>query len=271
MQFFFPIFCHAATEQSDTVRLVSTNSFVTDILFSLGVDEYLIAVDVTSHLPTDYRKLANIGYHRALSAEGLLSLQPTIVIGSEFMGPDKALSVLKQANINLIQLPDTLTTVQLRSNVTRLAKALDREVQGKKLVNHIDTQLNHLNTQNLANKRVAFLLSIDPSKLRLAGRNTGGSALITLLDGINVADFDNYLNISAESLLALEPDVIIVAGQEQQTAVEKLLKANPVLRHTPAGKHDNVLAVNGNTLISGLSIAALDQALDIANRVKGAQ
>ena len=73
------------------IRLISTDAFVTELLFSLNADQYLVGVDVTSKLPPGYRPLANIGYHRTLSAEAILNLRPTQVIGSEFIGPQEVL------------------------------------------------------------------------------------------------------------------------------------------------------------------------------------
>lgn len=261
------ITCNASAK-ADNNRIISTDGFVTELLFALKADQDLVAVDVTSHLPEGYRKLANIGYHRTLSAEGILSLQPTQVIGSEFMGPKAVISALEQARVDLIQLPSALTPQQLRSNVNHLAKALSEQAQGEILISQIDNQLKRLQKNKLANKRIAFLLSMEPDKPRLAGANTSGDALIRLLGGSNVANFENYRNISAESLLTLKPDILLVAGRQQDSAVSELLSTNPVLKHTPAGKSSNILAVNGSTLIAGLSIAALDEALKLTEQIK---
>ena len=132
----------------------------------------------------------------------------------------------------------------------------------------MDAQLNLLQQHTLTNQRIAFLLSMNPSKLRLAGSNTSGDALISLTQGSNVATFNNYRSVSAESLLALTPDIIVIAGRDADSAVDEVLAANPILKYTPAGKNGNILAVDGNTLITGLSPAAIDEALALVKRVK---
>ncbi len=250
------------------VRLISTDGFVTELLFSLGADEQLIGIDVTSKLPSDYRKLPNIGYHRALSAEGLLNLRPTQVIGSEFMGPPAVLSALKQAKVSVTQLPMAHTAAQLKNNISTLAVLVDRESQAKGLIAGINKELAELKRWPLTSKRVAVLLSMDPGKLRLAGSGTSGDAFISLLQASNVATFKNYQTVSAESLVSLQPELIVVIGRDHSNAVNELMGANPILKNTPAGVQSHVVAVDGAALISGISPEAISQALMVTKALQ---
>ena len=249
---------------SEEQRLISTDAGATELIFSLGLDKQLVAIDVTSHLPKGHKELPNIGYHRNLSAEGLLSLQPTAVIGSEFMGPPPVIGALQQAKVQLVRLPGAKNSEQLRSNITELASALNQQKRGEHLLQEVDEQLSALKNLPLENKKIAFLLSMDTAKLRLAGQGSSGVALIDLLGGKSVANFNNYQTVSAESLMAMQPDIILVAGKNQQTAADELLKANPILLHSPAGLNGRIIAVDGSTLVAGLSVSAIEEALRLA-------
>ncbi|MGB0733410.1 MAG: ABC transporter substrate-binding protein [Pontibacterium sp.] len=79
---------------SQQERLISTDANATQILFKLGMGDKIIAVDVTSKLPAQADSLPNVGYHRRLSGEGLLSLNPSLVIGSNHMGPPEATEIV---------------------------------------------------------------------------------------------------------------------------------------------------------------------------------
>ena len=249
---------------SEEQRLISTDAGATELIFSLGLDKQLVAIDVTSHLPKGHKELPNIGYHRNLSAEGLLSLQPTAVIGSEFMGPPPVIGALQQAKVQLVRLPGAKNSEQLRSNITELASALNQQKRGEHLLQEVDEQLSALKNLPLENKKIAFLLSMDTAKLRLAGQGSSGVALIDLLGGKSVANFNNYQTVSAESLMAMQPDIILVAGKNQQTAADELLKDNPILLHSPAGLNGRIIAVDGSTLVAGLSVSAIEEALRLA-------
>lgn len=102
-----------------------------------------------------------------------------------------------------------------------MATTVDRTDQAAQLLSQIDKELALLDKHPLTNQRVAFLFSMDPSKLRLTGTGTSGEAFIDLTQAQNVADFNNYQNVSSESLLALAPDIIIVAGSDPKNAVQR--------------------------------------------------
>lgn len=259
------ISAHAVTSE----RLVSTDGFVTDLLFSLGADEHLVAVDVTSQLPKGYRSLANIGYHRTLSAEGLLKLKPTKVIGSEHMGPKTVLSALKSANVKVTQLPVAYSVAQLTHNISTLASLVSKQAQAKQLLAEISRDLAELKRRPMENKRIAVVLSMDPQKLRLAGKGTSGNAFVSLLQGKNVANFKNVQTISAESLLSLQPELIVVIGRNKANAVDELMSAHPILRNTPAGLNAQIISVEGGALVAGLSPAAIAEALAVTRTLRG--
>lgn len=252
-------------------RVISTDSFVTELVTSLGQQERLIAIDVTSRQPPGVDTLPNIGYHRNLSAEGLLSLRPTLVIGSQHIGPPNVIQALAAANIPLIRLPSAQSIAQLENNINTLALALARPNKGSELVQNLHATRQKLDALSLSlsfkKKRVAFLLSMSPDKLRLAGLGTSGQAFIQLLGATNVANFENYQNVSAESLLAMQADIILVAGRSPSTAVETLLSAHPVIAFSTAAKSKAVLSLDGSTLVAGLSLAAVEDALRILQKL----
>jgi len=262
-----PVSVYAADEQ----RLISTDAGVTELIFALGFEDDLIAVDVTSKLPEGHPKLPNIGYHRTLSAEGLMSLNPSVVIGSEHIGPSSVVTALKQADVQFVQLSSAKNSEQLRDNIRSLSLALEQKEKGQALLESIDQKLATLDKVNLSGERVAFLLSMDDSKLRLAGEGTTGHSFIELMKASNVADFKNYRNISAESLFEMKPSVIIVAGSDVENAVQSLLAANPVLAHTPAVKNKRIVAVNGSALVAGLSVSAINEAIRLTQQLSNPQ
>ncbi|MDD1829549.1 ABC transporter substrate-binding protein, partial [Photobacterium sp. ZSDE20] len=79
----------AMAKDVEQPRIISAGSAVTELVLALGAEEQLVGIDVTSRFPQS-DNLPKIGYHRNLSAEGLLALEPTTLIGSDEMGPDNA-------------------------------------------------------------------------------------------------------------------------------------------------------------------------------------
>ena len=68
-----------ARAQQKTPRIVSVGSALTEIFYALGAENLLVGVDTTSLYPPQAKSLPQVGYMRALSAEGVLSLKPTLI------------------------------------------------------------------------------------------------------------------------------------------------------------------------------------------------
>lgn len=98
---------------SQEIKLVSAGAGVTELVLALDAADELVAVDSTSYLPEHLASIAKLGYHRMLSAEGIMALSPTLVVGSEVMGPETTLNVLKQAKIEVVKLPSSADEKQL--------------------------------------------------------------------------------------------------------------------------------------------------------------
>ena len=92
------IFCsHAAAEK----RIISAGGSITEIIYALGAEDALVAVDTTSRYPSATHALPSIGYFRQLSAEGVLSFAPTDFLGLNKAGPDQVIKQLKGAGLNV--------------------------------------------------------------------------------------------------------------------------------------------------------------------------
>src|SRR4029453_10639939 len=86
------LFCSSHLRADSPHRIVSIGGAVTEILYRLGRQDEIVGVDSTSLFPEEALKTKKyVGYVRQLGAEGVLSLNPTLVIASEGAGPPDAL------------------------------------------------------------------------------------------------------------------------------------------------------------------------------------
>ncbi|WP_438970584.1 heme/hemin ABC transporter substrate-binding protein [Methylophaga sp.] len=263
-------FLITSSSNAETVspRLVSVDGNATEILLQLGVAKHIVAADLTSQslLP---QPVENLGYHRALSAEGLLQQYPDLIIGSNHMGPDSTLLALEKAKIPILQLQSPNTLEQLKVNIDLLATQLQAESAAQKLLQQLDNRQKSL-FKKLPEKRpsIVFLLDIGERGLSQAGTDTTGDALIKLLGGKNISQFSGYKSISIEALLAANPDIILVGSRSDSLdSASKLLDRQPLLQHSQANKNTNIVSVNAATLIAGLSLGALTEAERLADKL----
>jgi iron complex transport system substrate-binding protein len=241
-------------------RLVSTDAAATEILLLLGAGDRLVAVDASSQLP-EGKALPRLGYHRALSAEGVISLAPELVIGSEHMGPPHVLDSLKRADVPVMKLNSPTNLEALAANIELIANATGSGC-GDSLVNQLRLNGRRLAEQALPGQRAAFVLRAEGGKLRLAGDGTAGAGFIGLLGADNVAEHANYRSISPEALMALTPDLLLLADTEDTGSAEFLARY-PVLRFSPAVRGHRLFTVDASSLVAGISIAAVAEAARI--------
>ena len=252
-------FSVANSEANVKTRIVSTDAGATEILLALGLGDSIVGVDVTSTVPEGL-KPAVVGYHRNLSAEGLMSLKPTNVFGSEHIGPKEAVDALKQAKTQVLLQPTASNPSELISNIRGLSHSLGLSAESLiQQVHESEESLSEM-AESTQPKKIVFLLYLEGRGMQQAGKGTTGDALITLLNSQNQADFSNYRAVAPEALLAMQPDVILVAS-ESPDAPEALLQQNPIFSHTPAGKASKVLFVDARSIVSGISLSAMKESL----------
>ncbi|QXW28768.1 helical backbone metal receptor [Aeromonas sanarellii] len=251
-------------------RIVSIGPATTELILALEGEQSLVATDVSS---PDPRGVPKVGYHRALAAEGILSLAPTLVVGSDEMGPSSTLDQLRRAGVEVKVMATAPTLANLNERIDTLAGLLNDQAAGGKLKAEIATQSDTLAAQAKQNKplRVAFLLLHKGQPTSIAGGNTTASALVTLAGGVNpVAQLHDYKPVSTESLIELQPDLVLVSGRDWQQFqnIDSVLAQVPALAATPAGKNRAIHAIDGHALQGGLSLRSLQQANQIAQWIK---
>lgn len=101
-------------------RWVSAGGALSEWVSALGGESKLVGVDTTSQHPESLKKLPSIGYQRSLSAEGILSLRPDILIGSEEMGPPPVIAQVRSAKVQveLFSAQPDLPTLEKTSRIS---------------------------------------------------------------------------------------------------------------------------------------------------------
>lgn len=102
-------------------RIVCIGQALNEMIYALGAQGNLVGVDYSSTYPSEIKKLPTVGYHRALSAEGILSLKPTLIIHDNNIGPDNVVRQLQQLKI-------PMKTFAAKNDSIEGTKALMREM-----------------------------------------------------------------------------------------------------------------------------------------------
>src|SRR5471030_3551151 len=118
---------HAALATELPQRWVSAGGALSEWVSVLGAESKLVGVDTTSQHPESLKALPSIGYQRQLSAEGILSLRPQMLIGTEEMGPPPVLSQIRSAGVQVELFSAQPDLPTLKGNLQHLGKLRSEE------------------------------------------------------------------------------------------------------------------------------------------------
>jgi iron complex transport system substrate-binding protein len=143
-----------------------------------------------SFRPEALKEKANVGYVRALSAEGVLSLKPSLVIAIEGAGPPDALSLLNEAGVASPASPTTPPPTGVSARSRRSARSIGAAEPARRLAAQTKARFDELAAvrSGITKRRVLFVLSLQNGRALVGGRNSSADAIISLAGGINVAD-----------------------------------------------------------------------------------
>ena len=241
-------------------RWVSAGGALSEWVSVLGGESKLVGVDTTSQHPQSLKKLPSIGYQRSLSAEGILSLRPDILIGTEEMGPPPVIAQVKNAKVQVELFSAQPDLPNLEKNITHLGQLLGAQAQAAQLLESYQQQLTaqkarvaELQTKHKA-PGVLVLIGHAGGKPLIAGKDTAADWLLQRAGGHNLATHTGYKPFSVESLAGLDPEVLVFADRalSGEAAKAALFKENPSLNSSRAAKAGRVLELDPTLLVGGL-------------------
>lgn len=246
-------------------RIITLGSAATETAFALAAGERVVAVDSSSLWPPAARQRPVVGYYRSLNAEGLLSLRPDHVIGSDQLGPPIVPQQLRAAGVrvDLLPTPDSRQSLlaYFPAFAARLGLPLENAVA---LQQKIARQLDQAAAMNNGAQPKVLILMSAGHGLMAAGRQTAAALMLELVGASNAVDFSHYKPSSAEALLGASPDAIVLAGRGPTDEQEwQRLRQHPALAHTPALKNGRLITMDAGLLL-GLGPRTGEAAIQLA-------
>tara|TARA_B100001027_G_scaffold213940_1_gene185367 strand:- start:240 stop:1106 length:867 start_codon:yes stop_codon:yes gene_type:complete len=252
----------------DASRVVVAGGSITEIFYFLGEQDRIVALDVTSNFPPEAKSLPSIGYVRALSAEGLLSMNPSIILGEDDMGPPAVIKQLTETSYDLRIVPEIRTIDGIIEKIEGIASILDVTeksdfIISKKLEPYIKKIVENRKKILKKGVKVMLVLNMQSSAIIVAGANTSGSGFIDLIGGENIFNtFEGWKPVSAEAILELNPDYIIVPQRNVHKGLDVTKIADSELfKNTNAGKNKNFI-FDDAMAITGFGPRTINSALN---------
>lgn len=242
-------------------RVVALGGAVTETVFALGQGDRLVARDTTSSFPPEAQALPDIGYVRALSPEGVLSVHPDVILAEEGAGPPETLEILRAAGIPFHDIPAAQDGAAVIARIEAVARALGTPEAAAPVLEDLRADLAQLKgaTDGIAQpRRVMFILSVQGGRVMAAGQDSGADAMLRMAGAQNaVTGFTGYKPLTDEAITRAAPEVIVLmdrGGADPEDASahgasDAALLALPAISTTPAARDGALVRMDGLYLL----------------------
>jgi len=204
---------------------------VTEIVFALGQGSRVVGTDASSLFPAEATQKPQVGYVRQLSAEGLLSLAPDLLLTTEDAGPPTTLAQIRAAGVKVVAVPSGASWQAARDRVAFLADQLGVRSAGRPLIDALTTAEKRAEAHRPRRvPKVLFVYARGAGTLMVSGTETEAYAMIALAGGVNaVSGYQGYRPLTPEAVGAAAPDVLLFTSLGL-----KSLGGRSGLEHLPA-------------------------------------
>ncbi len=236
-------------------RIITIGGAITEIVYALGAGDRLVARDQTSTYPPEAETLPDIGYARALSPEGVLSMNPDLVIATEGAGPPETLSVLAETEVDWVPIPEAYSAQGVLDKIALVGSALGLDEAAEALSDKVSADLEraaaHVNATVTDRPRVLFILSAANGRIMAAGDGTGADGILELAGAENaMTGFAGYKPVTDEAILAAAPQAILMMDRSGDHAISDAdLFRMPAIAATPAAATRRVIRMDGGHLL----------------------
>lgn len=240
----------AGESVAEGTRLITLFGDLTEIVYALGVEEYLVARDTSSVYPAATEELPNLGFAGALNAEAILALDPTLVIGTDMAGPPGVLEQLREAGVEVVMLDELneLDAAQIKIRVVGEALGIPKTAEALAL--DVERRLAAVTAEAAEFERPLRVLHVYVRRggvQLVSGAGNKAEAIIKAAGGIDAAaevGIEGWQPLTPEALVAIDPEVYLVMdlGLAVVGGIEGLLEI-PGMAETQAGRARRVISM----------------------------
>ncbi len=245
----------SAAAAGEAVRIASLGGAVTEILYRLGAGPRIAAVDTTSLYPAEaMREKTQVGYLRALSAEGLLSIGPDLVIAADGAGPPDVLALVRDAGVRVVMVKEPPTPDGVLDKIAAIGRVVGLESEADALSRAVASHfadLAALRARIAKPAKAILVLSLQGGRTLVGGANTTADGMLSLAGVVNAASsLEGFKPITDEAIVAAAPDAVVMMQNGPEPArPEAVFAPDTALGHTPAAATRALVTMDGLYLL----------------------
>lgn len=247
---------YAASSPIDPARReVVLGGALTEILYTLGHEGAIVGTDTSSTFPPSLDELPRVGYYRKVSAEGIVSLEPSRVLAIPGIGPDATVTQLESLGVDL-QIVESGEGVEgAFERIEKVGELIDEPDCADALIAQMRDRLSDVASRRAELEPheldVLFIYARGANVLMVSGQDTAADEMLRLAGLRNAAQgFEGFKPLSPEIVVAADPDIILIPEKGAQSigGAEGVL-ALPGLAMTRAAREKHLIMIDDLALL----------------------
>jgi iron complex transport system substrate-binding protein len=237
----------------DSTKIVSLNGSISEVLAGLGLEKNIAGTDITSNYPESMKAKPKVGHNKNINAEGVMALQPDLIIGLKKEVSPALAAQFKAAGVKLLLAEQDYSVEGTKKLIHFLADSLHAAAKGDSVLKVLDADLAKVPPVHAGGSkpRVLFIYARGTGTMMVGGTGTAIDKAIALAGGQNaVTEFADYKPLTAEALVKANPVILLFdSGLQSLGGAAGLAKVQGV-KQTNAGKNNKIISMDGELLSS---------------------
>lgn len=249
-------FGNKAKVEDGSQRIVCISKQYSEIIFALNAQKNIVGVDLSSTYPPEIKSLPTVGYHRALSTETIMALNPDLILHDNNIGPEHVVTQLTQLKVPMKVFGNYQPNINGTDSLIRemgayFGKNSKADSLCKKLRADMDLALTK--TQNsTTHPRVLIIHFGRASNVYLVMTQKSTAAkMVEWAGGVMAVEAEKGMKqLSPELIAAANPDVILLTdfGYDRLDKGQQIQQL-PGISSTNAFKNNRIFRIEEHDLV----------------------
>jgi len=230
-------------------RIISLAPNVTEILFTLGLDEEIVGVSIHCNFPDKARAKPRIGSYISVDFEKIISLKPDLVLATGAGNTREMVERLVQFGYpTYVVFPKNFDGILL--SIEHIGQVVDRNRDASKVIEEMKTKRERVIrlTRDLPRPRV--FLQIGEAPIVTVGKGSFADDLIREAGGENIAGDEKkmYPRFGMEEILRRAPDVILISSMNPKGDYSRAFQEWSRWKTIPAVRNGRIYVIDSDLI-----------------------
>jgi iron complex transport system substrate-binding protein len=230
-------------------RIVSLAPNITEILYSLGLDEEIVGVSNHCNFPEKAKRKVRVGSYIRLDFEKITSLNPDLIIATAAGNTrDMVDRLWKLGFPTYVIYPKNFNDIL--KNIAHIGQVVNREKEARVIIDGMKKRSERIIelTKNLPRPKV--FVQIGEAPIVTVGKGSFADDLLRLAGGENIAGKEKevYPRFGMEEILKRSPEVIVISSMNPKGDYQKILQEWARWKTIPAVKNGRIYLIDSDLL-----------------------